>query len=392
MFSLFLLPAPLPGQTQNPSTEPPKPEPVKTSITVVDKIATETPANVTVMDATSLEKSPGTNLDDRLRDVPGFSLFRRSSSLVANPTTQGISLRGIGSSGASRTLVLWDSIPANDPFGGWVYWTGFVPDDIERVEISRGAATSVFGDRAMSGAIGIFSRPAEKLHVLGEYETGNQRTHDLSAGFSDLWGREAVSGSARAFTSDGYYIVPANIRGRADTQANVRFVTGGVRLDHYTSIGDFFFKTSVLAEERQNGTAVTHNSRGWGPSPCTTYASSAAIRSPCWGIIRGKAFRDFRQRNEQSEYRHAQLQPDRPERCGRRRGNLAASPEKVECHGRGGCRPRGRHEHGPPGAERPPGGRRHSVAVWRVRAGRLHTRTGEVLHGIAGAFPGTASS
>jgi hypothetical protein len=41
-----------------------------------------------------------------LRDVPGFSLFKRSSSLVANPTTQGISLRGIGSSGASRTLVL----------------------------------------------------------------------------------------------------------------------------------------------------------------------------------------------------------------------------------------------------------------------------------------------
>src|SRR6516165_6411112 len=142
MFSLFLLPAPLPGQTQNPSTEPPKPEPVKTSITVVDKIATETPANVTVMDATSLEKSPGTNLDDRLRDVPGFSLFRRSSSLVANPTTQGISLRGIGSSGASRTLVMWDSIPASDPFGGWVYWTQFPANDLERVEISRGAATS----------------------------------------------------------------------------------------------------------------------------------------------------------------------------------------------------------------------------------------------------------
>ena len=76
-----------------------------------------------VVNQQQLQQTPGVNLDDRLRQVPGFSLFRRSSSLVANPTTQGVSLRAIGSSGASRTLVLWDGIPINDPFGGWVYWT-----------------------------------------------------------------------------------------------------------------------------------------------------------------------------------------------------------------------------------------------------------------------------
>jgi len=253
------------AQTQDPpANDPSKPETVKTSITVVGKISAETPANVTVLDSTALQQSPGTNLDDRLRDVPGFSLFRRSSSLAANPTTQGISLRGIGSSGASRTLVLWDGIPANDPFGGWVYWTQFVPGEIARAEISRGAATSIFGDRAMSGAIGIFSRQPEKLHVLGEYAFGNENTHDLSAGFADAWSRVAISGTARAFTSDGYYIVPASIRGAADTRANVQFVTGDVRIDHYTSAGDLFFKTSVLAEERQNGTLLTHNSTGLG--------------------------------------------------------------------------------------------------------------------------------
>jgi outer membrane cobalamin receptor len=255
----------LAAQTQDPpANDPPKPEPVKTSITVVENISAETPANVTVLDHTALQQSPGTNLDDRLRDVPGFSLFRRSSSLAANPTTQGISLRGIGSSGASRTLVLWDGIPANDPFGGWVYWTQFVPGEIGRAEISRGAATSIFGDRAMSGAIGIFSRQPEKLHVLAEYVFGNQNTHDLSVGFADTWSRVAISGTARAFTSDGYYIVPASIRGAADTRANVRFVTGDVRIDHYTSLGNLFFKTSVLAEERRNGTVLTHNSTGLG--------------------------------------------------------------------------------------------------------------------------------
>jgi outer membrane receptor protein involved in Fe transport len=261
-FLLMCLPSLLPAQQAPPPEQ--KPEPVRTTITVVEKIAAETPASVSVLDQTTIEQSPGANLDDRLRDVPGFSLFRRSSSLVANPTTQGISLRGIGSSGASRTLVLWDSIPASDPFGGWVYWDQFVPMDLERVEISPGAATSAFGDRALSGAIGVFSRSPEKLRFTGDYQVGNQNTHDVSAGLSDVWRHAAISGVARAFTSDGYFIVPESLRGAADTRANVRFATGGVRFDQYTSFGNFFFKTSVLAEERQNGTRLTHNSTGVG--------------------------------------------------------------------------------------------------------------------------------
>ena len=241
-----------------------KPEPIKTSITVVEKIAAETPANVTTLDRISLQQSPGTNLDDRLRDVPGFSLFRRSSSIVANPTTQGISLRGIGSSGASRTLVLWDGIPASDPFGGWVYWTQFVPNEIDRVEITRGASTSIFGDRAMSGALGLFTRQPEKMRVQAEYDFGNENTHDLSAGFSNAWSKFAVSGGMRAFTTDGYYIVPESIRGAADHPANSRFATGDIHLDQFSGFGSFFFKINALAEERENGTVLGHNSTGEG--------------------------------------------------------------------------------------------------------------------------------
>jgi outer membrane cobalamin receptor len=216
------------------------------------------------MDRTDLEATPGVNLDDRLRVVPGFSLFRRSSSLVAHPTTQGVSLRGTGSSGASRSLVLWDGIPANDPFGGWVYWTRFDPVEIGRVEISRGASTSIFGDRAMGGAIGIFTRPRERRRLTGSYDTGNRGTHDVTAAYADLWSGWGVSGYGRAFTTDGYFIVPANLRGAADTLAGVRFVTGAVHVDRYSNWGDFFFKTDLLAEDRKNGTALTHNSTGLG--------------------------------------------------------------------------------------------------------------------------------
>jgi hypothetical protein len=70
-----------------------------------------------------IRQSPAVVVDDVLRLVPTFSLFRRSSSLSSHPTAQGVSLRGIGPSGVSRSLVLIDGVPFNDPFGGWVYWT-----------------------------------------------------------------------------------------------------------------------------------------------------------------------------------------------------------------------------------------------------------------------------
>src|SRR5581483_2958842 len=231
---------PLPAQQEKPAANP---EPLKTSITVTGQIAAEAPANITVLDADRIAETPGSELDDRLRMIPGFSLFRRTSSLVAHPTTQGVSLRGLGSSGASRSLVLWDGIPVNDPFGSWIYWSRLAPDEMERIEIVRGASTSVFGDRAMAGSIGLFSRPAEKHHVQAGFETGNETTEDAWLGASNLWSKWALSGHGRAFTTDGYYIVPEPVRGPADKPAGVRFVTGDVRLDWLGGVNRVFLKT-----------------------------------------------------------------------------------------------------------------------------------------------------
>jgi outer membrane receptor protein involved in Fe transport len=248
---------------QNPPAAP-EIEPVRTSITVVERIQTEAPAFVSVLSKEEVQEQPGVNMDDRLRSVPGFTLFRRSSSLVANPTTQGVSLRGLGSSGASRTVVLWDGIPINDPFGGWVYWTRVNPDELDRVEVSRGASTSVFGDRAMSGALALFSRPAEPMRLTASYDGGNKDTHMATLGLSHLWRRFAASGQVRGFTSDGYYIVQESRRGLADTRANVEFLAGDTRLDYLGASDRFFLKFDVLAEHRDNGTVLTENSTSLG--------------------------------------------------------------------------------------------------------------------------------
>jgi outer membrane receptor protein involved in Fe transport len=105
----------------------------------------DVPASITIVDGDSVRQSAAIVADDVLRQVPTFSLFRRTSSLASHPTTQGVSLRGIGPSGVSRTLVLFDDIPFNDPFGGWVYWTRVPLENTERVEIVDGPSSSSTG-------------------------------------------------------------------------------------------------------------------------------------------------------------------------------------------------------------------------------------------------------
>src|SRR6185437_3623249 len=75
----------------------------------------ESPAITRQLSQQALETTAAVSLDDKLRQIPGVELFRRSSSLVANPTSQGISLRALGSTSASRTLVTADDVPLNDP-------------------------------------------------------------------------------------------------------------------------------------------------------------------------------------------------------------------------------------------------------------------------------------
>ena len=98
-------------------------------------------AAVIVVPRVELERSPAKTLDELLPIVPSLGLFRRSSSLAADPSSQGVTLRGVGPSGVSRSLVLVDGIPANDPFGGWVYWRAIPRLGIQQFEVVPGGSS-----------------------------------------------------------------------------------------------------------------------------------------------------------------------------------------------------------------------------------------------------------
>jgi outer membrane cobalamin receptor len=207
-----------------------------------------------------LQDTPALQLDDDLRQVPGFSLFRRSSSRTANPTTQGVSLRGLGANGTSRALVLEDGVPLNDPFGGWVYWDRVPAEAISDVEISQEGGSSLYGSDALGGVVQFVSRPAEPSGIALDTSYGNQNTPDLSLWAGGQKGKWESSFAGGVFNTDGYILTPEAERGSVDVRAGSRDGTADLMVGR--KIGEqseIFARGWYLDETRGNGTPLQRN-------------------------------------------------------------------------------------------------------------------------------------
>ena len=128
---------------------------VTVSITRTETRLSETPASVVVLTREAFDSTAAQTIDDSLRQVAGFTLFRRSSSRTTNPTAQGANLRGVSGSGASRAAVLFDGLSLNDAFGGWTYWSRVPMIAVEQAEVLRGGASSLYGTAGLSGAVNL---------------------------------------------------------------------------------------------------------------------------------------------------------------------------------------------------------------------------------------------
>ncbi|HXE81297.1 MAG TPA: TonB-dependent receptor [Vicinamibacterales bacterium] len=234
-------------------------ETVIVTATRTDQSATSRAAPVSVVTAAELAMTPVAPLDDVLRRVPGFSLFRRSSSRVSNPTTHGASLRGLTASGASRALVLADGVALNDPFGGWVSWTRVPQAAIERVEVVRGGASDLYGADALAGVIQVLTTRPKAPMFRGELRAATQRTGRISVFGGTL--RDGWEGTvaAEAFTTEGYVLVPEPDRGAVDEPAGSRYATVRVGGGYSARKGHLRGSGLVYVEDRRNGTPLQTN-------------------------------------------------------------------------------------------------------------------------------------
>ena len=264
-------------------------EPVVVTPARIEQQAGESPASVTVITADDIEHSPNVALDDLLRQVPSFNLFRRSSSLVGHPTTQGVSLRGIGPSGASRALVLLDGIPVNDPFGGWVPWSRLSLLGIEQVEVVRGGGSALWGNGALGGVINVISRRPTERSAIFEGSYGNYDTKNFDLLLRDTLGPFRLSLEGNWFDTAGYKIILPSQRGAIDVPADSRHGVFNGRLEFAPSRDvTLFVAGTFFDEDRHNGTRLQVNDTQLG-----SIATGATLRTPDGSAWRATVFAQF---------------------------------------------------------------------------------------------------
>jgi outer membrane receptor protein involved in Fe transport len=198
--------------------------------------------------------SRSSRLDEALRSVPAVSLFRRTSSAAANPTTQGISLRAIAPSGAGRTLVLLDGVPLNDPFGGWVIWSQATPESLESLDVIRGAGSGPYGAGALTGTITLRERGKGGALDVSASERGGLRA---AASASTRLGPLAVTLSGLREVSDGYVPVRGPAAGAADTPLDLDSRSAALRVDTALGQANLSVRAATWEEDRGSGLAGT---------------------------------------------------------------------------------------------------------------------------------------
>ena len=166
---------------------------------------------------TDIGQGLGQRTENRLRDEAGLAQFRRSDGRSAHPTSQGVTLRGLGGNASSRALVLLDGVPQADPFGGWVAWSAFDSVPLRGARITRGGGSGADGPGALGGTISLSSDMVDRATV--GFSGGSRGSSDLVGGFGSDLSEGSVSIDGRWSRGDGFIPIVSDDRGSVDRAA-----------------------------------------------------------------------------------------------------------------------------------------------------------------------------
>ncbi len=217
----------------------------------------------TTLSRDDLDRVPAMTPDESLRVVSGFSLFRRSSSRASNPTTHGVTMRGLSASGASRALILVDGVPLNEGFGAWVTWERLPAGAIDQLSVQRGPAGDVFGSDALGGVVRIVTASGARASAQFSSELASLDTRTVGLSGGGPAGRTAVFGAASWFDSAGFVPLESVSRGVVDAATDTTWTNAYGR----ASVGSAARRLTLSGwggrDNRGNGTVLQRNrSRG----------------------------------------------------------------------------------------------------------------------------------
>ena len=231
-------------------------------IVIAERLPMETPGT-RVWEEDEILSGKALTLDALLAKDPAFSLYRRQSALFGNPTSSGVSLRRTGATATSRTLILRDGIPQNDPFGGWISWARYDPEMLASARLVPAAGAAVWGNQSPAGTVQLTTRIPERSGGHLRTTLGSHDTLAVSLGgdFFSEDGSHMLLSNVSSLQSDGFYGLSESQRGAVDRRLDLdvrgidlRSVWQGSQGVTLESMFSFF------DEERGNGTSLSRNS------------------------------------------------------------------------------------------------------------------------------------
>lgn len=181
-------------------TTSPELEPIVVTPSRIAQLESEVVGDVSVIDQDTLARAGQSSVAELLSRVPDIQITNNGGP----QTTTGVMIRG---NKQQHTLVLVDGMRINSSSQGGANWNAIDPALIERIEIIKGAASSLYGADAIGGVVNIITKKGAQdrpIALWGNFGLGTYNTVKSSFGVSGAAAGFDYSLSGSYANSDGF--------------------------------------------------------------------------------------------------------------------------------------------------------------------------------------------
>lgn len=212
----------------------PAPDSLDTALSEVVVVANRAPVplstvgnSVTVLDAQDIQESQATIMSDLLAQTPGITVSRTGG--VGQPTS--VFIRGAES---DQTVVVIDGVKMTDPSlpGGGFDFEDLLIGNVSRIEILRGAQSTLYGSDAIGGVIDVATAdPTQKSEGNASLEGGSHGTGDGAASVGGVSGPLMWRAAGSYYGTSGIPCFDQYFGGRRDCASQIGNGAGQIRYD-----------------------------------------------------------------------------------------------------------------------------------------------------------------
>jgi iron complex outermembrane receptor protein len=255
----------------------------------------EIPGNVTVITSADIEQAPSNNIVDLITRESGVNL----RGFFGNDKQAVIDIRGMGDTAPSNVIVMVDGVRLNSPDLTGADFSSIPLDQVERIEIVRGARSVIYGDGAVGGVINIITKEGGEEPEICLYSSyGSYQSLDGRACYRGRSKNLSLAAIGDYYDSDGYrengYFrkKDASVKTGFDLENYVSLtLAGSLHQDEYGLPGPVNKENKDIREYR----TTTDRPHDYGETTDWRVVGSVEIEFGRWGTLRAK--RGYRTRD-----------------------------------------------------------------------------------------------